>query len=413
MTISTIGVREHLPLKSILSQRHRRVYAFFVLQLILIVFFQKIKIPGLEGGPSVTFLTMWAGLFWLVPFARIDAGRAVLYALTVTVAFASQIFSGQDFSSASFLLFCFAYAPFMLVVRVSRDLYLRCLESFQWIMVIVGLIVIIEDGWQVLASWESFPNMNQLFPKAVLVEGYAYIQPLFYGSNYVKPNAFFFLEVSFLSQFTACALIVELLFFQRLWRMALYLMILFISFAGTGLLMVALIAPFLLLRLSRRLLWIGIIPGLVILTLAMSLGWYDQVERRFSEFNRSDSSSYMRFIEPGEKLAKFASDSSSLYTGLGAGAAPKDPNVVWWSVTKLVAEYGLSTAILFHLFFLGAIFVNAPSRILALTLTLMFSVMGSNLLGMPVVNLCFLLSVLLRPVGASERHSSGFIVKGL
>jgi hypothetical protein len=352
---------------------------------------------------------MWIGLFWLVPFARLDAARVVLYALTVAVAFVSQLFSGQEFSSASFLLFCFAYAPFVLVVRVSRDLYLRCLESFQSIMAIVGLIVIVEDGWQFLASWQTFPNMNEIFPKSILVEGYAYIQPLFYGSKYVKPNAFFFLEVSFLSQFIACALVVELVFFQRLWRIALYITVLFISFAGTGLLMVALISPFLLLCLSRRLLWIGVIPGLVGIILALSLGWYEQVEKRFSEFNRSDSSSYMRFIEPGEKLAKFASDSSSIYTGIGAGAAPKDPNVVWWSVTKLVAEYGVATAILFHIFFLSALFANAPSQLLALTVTLMFSVMGSNLLGIPVVNLCFLFSALLRPVGTTSISSASII----
>ena len=161
--------------------------------------------------------------------------------------------------------------------------------------------------------------------------------------------------------------------------------------------MIALIAPFLLLRLSRRFIWIGIIPALLGLAVAFSLGWYDQVERRFAEFNRTDSSSYMRFIEPGEKLVKFATDASSIYTGVGAGAAPKDKDVVWWTVTKLVAEYGIPTAVLFHLFFLTALFAEAPNRLAAMTLMLMFSIMGSYLLGIPVVNLCLLLGALLRP----------------
>jgi hypothetical protein len=386
-------------------ERERRIYVFFVLQLIAVVFLQKIKIPGLEGGPSVTFLTIWIGLLWLAPIIELDAIRTVFYALTVSVAFVSQIFTGQEFSVPSFLLFCFAYAPFVLVIRVSRELHLRCLDSFQWIMVIVGLIVIVEDIWQVLTSWESFPNMNELLPKAILVEGYAYLQPLFYGSRYVKPNAFFFLEVSFLAQFTACALIIELVFFQRFWRIALYLIILFISFAGTGLLMIALISPFLLLLLSRRFILIGLVPAILTIAVAFSFGWYDQVERRFAEFSRSDSSSYLRFIEPGEKLAKFAGESSSIYTGVGAGAAPKDPNIVWWTVTKLVAEYGIPTAVLFHLFFFIALFANSPSRILALTLALMFSFMGSYLLGMPVVNLCLLLAALLRPAPAPEKSA--------
>jgi hypothetical protein len=399
--MAVVGAQPFSPLESISLERERRIYAFFVLQVIAVVFLQKIKIPGLEGGPSGTFLTVWIGLLWLVPVAELAAGRAVLYALTVSVAFVSQIFTGQDFSAASFLLFCLAYTPFVLVIRVSRELYLRCLNSFQTIMVVIGVIVIIEDVWQVLTSWQSFPNMNELFPKTLLVEGYAYVQPLYYGSNYVKPNAFFFLEVSLLSQFTACALVVELVFFQRLWRIVLYVIVLFIAFAGTGLLMVALVSPFLLLRLSKRLVWVGILPSLMIVTTAVSMGWYEEVQQRFSEFNRSDSSSYMRFIEPGEKLAEFTSDSSSIYTGMGAGAAPKDPGFVWWSVTKLVAEYGIVTAILFHVFFLTALFADAPSRLLALTIALMFSFMGSNLLCMPIVNLCLLLSALLRPVTSS------------
>jgi hypothetical protein len=409
MSTSVIGVHDHVPLESIVLQRKRPLYAFFVLQLIAIVFLQKIKIPGLDGGPSVTFLTLWVGLIWLLPFAQLHAARVVLYAVTVSVAFVSQIFTGREFSTASFLMFCFAYAPFVLVVRTSQELYLRCLESFQWIMAVVGLIVIVEDVWQYLTSWQSFPNMNEILPKSVLVEGFVYIQPVFYGSEYVKPNAFFFLEVSFLSQFMACALVVELVFFQRLWRIALYLIALFIAFAGTGLLMVALVAPFLLLRFSKRLVWIGILPSLAVATTAFSLGWYEQVQERFFEFNQSDSSSYMRFIEPGEKLAKFASDSPSIYTGVGAGATPKDPGVVWWSVTKLVAEYGIVTAILFHIFFLSALFADAPSRLVALALALMFGFMGSYLLAMPVVNLCLLLSTLLRPI-RNEQHSSASIV---
>ena len=402
--MSVIGGQEFPPLESVSLERERRIYAFFVLQMIAVVFLQKIKIPGLEGGPSVTFLTVWIGLLWLVPFAQLGAARAVLYALTVSVAFVSQIFTWQEFSAASFLLFCLAYTPFVLVIRVSRELYLRCLNSFQTIMVVVGVIVIIEDLWQVLTSWQSFPNMNELFPKAILVEGYVYIQPLYYGSKYVKPNAFFFLEVSFLSQFTACALVVELVFFHRLWRISLYLMILFISFAGTGLLMIALVAPFLLLRLSRRFIWIGVVPATLAVAIALSFGWYDQVQQQFTEFNRPGSSSYMRFIEPSEKLAKFATETSSIYTGVGAGATPKDPDVVWWTVTKLVAEYGIPTAVLFHLFFLTAVFVESPSRLLALTLVLMFSFMGSHLLGMPVVNLCLLIAALLRPTPDLEKN---------
>jgi hypothetical protein len=162
--------------------------------------------------------------------------------------------------------------------------------------------------------------------------------------------------------------------------------------------MVALVAPLLLLKLSRRLVLIGIVPGFVAVLAAFSFGWYDQIERRFSEFGQRNSSGYMRFIEPANELSAFVNKSSSLYTGLGAGAAPKDPGVVWWPITKLVAEYGLPTAILFYVLIAIALLRNAPSRRVATTFLIMFSLMGSNLLAMPIVNLCLLLGILLRPM---------------
>jgi hypothetical protein len=385
------------------SESHSlRVFLFLVVQFVGVVFLQKIAIPGINAGPSLTFLLLWAGLPWLLSCAEIDVTRAVLYVGLVVAAFVSQFLVGGDFSVGSFLLVCAAYAPFVIFIPVSLELYRRCLNAFQTMMVIAGLLTIIQNLWQVLAGWHTFPDMEKLLPEPLLMQGYAYIQPLFYGSPYIKPNAFFFLEVSILSQFTACALIIELVWFQRFWHILLYLLTLFSCFAGTGLLIIALVAPLLALHLSRRLVLIGIVPGFAALLAAFSFGWYDQIERRFSEFDQHSSSGYMRFIEPANELFKFLNDSSSLYTGIGAGAAPKDPGVVWWPITKLVAEYGLPTALFFYLLISIALFKNAPSRRVAATLLIMFSLMGSNLLAIPIVNLCLLLGTLLRPVDRTK-----------
>ena len=384
------------------DKRSQTIFRFILFQLLGVVFLQKIAIPGIAAGPSITFLMLWATLPCLFSYAEIDVARALLYIGLVVTAFFSQVVVGSEFSVGSFLLVCAAYAPFVIFIPVSLTLYRRCLNSFQTMMVVAGLLTIIQNLWQVLADWHTFPDMENLFPESLLMQGYAYIQPLYYGSPYIKPNAFFFLEVSILSQFTACAIIIELVWFQRIRHILLYLLTLFSCFAGTGLLMIALIAPLLVLKLSRRLVLIGIVPGLAALLAAFSFGWYDQIERRFSEFGQHSSSGYMRFIEPANKLSTFLDKSSSLYTGVGAGAAPKDPGVVWWAITKLVAEYGLPTAILFYFLISIALFKTAPSRRVAATLLIMFSLMGSNLLAMPIVNLCLLLGILLRPMDPTE-----------
>jgi hypothetical protein len=384
--------------ESEVDKRSQTIFRFIVFQLLGVVFLQKIAIPGIAAGPSITFVILWAGLPCLLSYAEIDVTRALLYIGLLVTAFFSQLFVGSEFSVGSFLLVCAAYAPFVIFIPVSLALYRRCLNAFQIMMVVAGVLTIIQNLWQVLSDWHTFPDMEKLLPESLLMQGYAYIQPLFYGSPYIKPNAFFFLEVSILSQFTACALIIELVWFQRFWRILLYLLTLFSCFAGTGLLMIALVAPLLVLNLSRKLVLIGIAPGIAALLAALSFGWYDQIERRFSEFGQHSSSGYMRFIEPANELSAFLDKSSSLYTGVGAGAAPKDPGVVWWAITKLVAEYGLPTAILFYVLIFVTLFKNAPSRRVAATLLIMFSLMGSNLLAIPIVNLCLLLGIILRPV---------------
>ena len=378
--ISSSAKPDMVVAESQVDKRSQTIFRFLVVQLMGVVFLQKIAIPGIVAGPSVTFLMLWACLPYLVSYAEIDVARALLYIGLVVTALVSQILVGGEFSVSSFLLVCAAYAPFVIFIPVSLALYRRCLNAFQTMMAVAGVLTISQNFWQVVADWHTFPDMEKLFPEPLLMQGYAYIQPLYYGSPYIKPNAFFFLEVSILSQFTACALIIELVWFQRIRHILLYLLTLFSCFAGDGLLMIALVAPLLVLKLSRRLVLIGIVPGLAALLAALSFGWYDQIERRFSEFGQHSSSGYMRFIEPANKLSAFLEKSSSLYTGVGAGAAPKDPGVVWWAITKLVAEYGVPTAILFYVLIFVALFKNAPSRRVAATLLIMFSLMGSNLL---------------------------------
>ena len=76
--------------------------------------------------------------------------------------------------------------------------------------------------------------LDKHLPENVTVSGYNSLIPLYWDSPVYKSNGVFFLEPSFLSQYMAVAIILELLFFSNWKRVVLYAAAMFASFSGTG-----------------------------------------------------------------------------------------------------------------------------------------------------------------------------------
>ena len=392
------------------DRREKAIRAIFLVALFSTVFLQKLAVPAPGGPISILLVVLFAAYagFCAVDGIRISVGRMLVYALTLAAAIIGQIASGRPFSGASVLLLFLTYTLFLFRFEISGDLMRRNLKSFQHFMVIGSGIALVQQVWQLTFGWRSFPNLEKIIPQPMILEGFVYIQDLYYGSPYIKPNGIFFLEVSFLSQFIAIALVIELVFFQKIWRVALFAGTLLAIFAGTGLLLLLLVSPLLAARLPiRRAILLGVI-GAAVLVVALNSGWYDQIDQRFAELGDPSDSGYLRFVDPWVRLQEFATRPDAWYSGNGAGSTPKEPGVVWWAVTKLATEYGVLTAILFHVYFIGALMSRAPSYRLALTLLLWFSFMGSSLLTFPVIALCLLLGATFRlPPGEDIRIGSG------
>nr|QQZ51583.1 hypothetical protein JKL49_11685 [Phenylobacterium glaciei] len=192
----------------------------------------------------------------------------------------------------------------------------------------------------------------------------------------MKPNGIFFLEVSYVSQFLAVAFALELVYFQRLWRLIFYAVILVSTFAGTGLLLLAVCAPILLGKINARTLGGVLIVIAISALLAVQINWYQQVEHRFGEYRNTGASANHRFIEPYEVLVEVVKRPYSAYTGSGPGSGAKDGQAFWWVSTKLAYEYGFLTMISFLAFFGYVLFANAPSRRIAFVLFILFNFMG-------------------------------------
>jgi hypothetical protein len=248
------------------------------------------------------------------------------------------------------------YFPFTFRYFISLSTMKRLMRLY--VKVAIGLVgvVVIQHLVQLAYSPNAWPDLDKLTPDDWLVKGYNYIQPIKYGMRLMKPNAVFMLEASFVSQYIALGLIVELIFFGRMGRLAVLTAGLLLTFAGTGLLLVAACAPFLVFRMSARVLLAALLVAGLTAFAAVDSGWYSQVSHRVTEYQSTNSSAHTRFISPATQVFDFLQRPDALYDGLGAGQLPRQIGVTWWPVTKVTIEYGVLTAFAFFAFLIYCLF---------------------------------------------------------
>ncbi len=395
----------------------RPVMLAFMIIAIGTTLFQKIGFGSAPESivPLVIPLALIAAALGIV-FARpvFDAGRVSLYFLFVVVSGLTTTLFATTYSVNSFALYAVLYLPLIVAFRVTEATYRQCMNSFSTMMVVAVGVVFLQHLIQVSIGWQYWPDLDRLLPPSLLIPNFNYVQPIVWGMNYMKPNGIVFLEVSFLSQFIALALGVELVLFRRWWRVALFVSAVFATFAGTGLLLLLLTLPVLIGRVSIRNMVLATIGLAIVGWLAWWLGWVDLVSHRFDEFSRSGASANMRFVEPYNRLVAFASDPHSLYRGIGAGQIEKALNFQWWPITKAILEYGILPGLLFYGFFLYTLFNRAPRLRIAYMLVVWFTFEGALLTAVnPIV--CMLLSTMFAIEGQrrkTKRPPGQFRIKG-
>lgn len=374
----------------------RALFAVFVVIAIAATVFQKIGFAASSETVvplllPITFVALAAGIAFSKPV--FVPSRVGLYLAFILTSGLSTALFAVNYSGKSLALYAALYLPMIVSFRVSEADYRRCLDFFSTSMVGVVGIVALQHLVQLSIGWQYWPNLDRLLPASLIIPNFNYVQPIVWGMNYMKPNGIFFLEVSFLSQFIALALGVELVLFRRWKRILLFTGAVFVTFAGTGVLLLLLTLPFIVGRISLRNMALLVIACAGVGFLAWSLGWIDLVSHRFNEFGRSGASANMRFVEPYNRLVAFVSDPSALYSGIGAGQIEKALNFQWWPITKAVLEYGIVPGLLFYAFFLHALFHKAPSPGLSIMLAVWFSLEGALLTAVNPIT-CVLLSTM-------------------
>jgi hypothetical protein len=260
------------------------------------------------------------------------------------------------------------------------------LDCFQTIALIVaGSGVAQFCGQFVLGAEWMFP-FDRVLPSALFIPGFNLVIEI--AGGIVKSTGLWLLEPSHLSQLMAIAIVIELAWFRRPAVLAGLGIGLFLAFSGTGLMLLAVFLPVLLIA-SGRGSWL--VAGLV---LAVPALWaladtfpVSYFVDRLGEFSSPQASGSMRFFGPYWAAADvFAGRSDLLIAGVGPGGMA---DAVWHfdyavqdsSWLKLVVEYGLVGSVPFAIFYAYCLFAGCLDRRLAAALLFQVLFLGGYLLG--------------------------------
>ena len=166
--------------------------------------------------------------------------------------------------------------------------------------------------------------------------------------------------------------------------------------AATGPLALLLSAPVWMFKLGRKFVFALMLLGTPMVVAAIGTGWLDGVLARSSEMSHKDLSAYERIVVPFNSIANQLQDPEIL-TGAGPGTSSRRLNVVQWPFSKLFYQYGLLTAVLFHLFLLTCVFDGPPTYVLPPIILIPALFFGGGFVShtntMPILLFCTLLKL--------------------
>jgi hypothetical protein len=386
-----------------------RLRAFGVILLILAVTFgQRFCLPLGEMQLPITAPLAYValGAFIASGLVRVDAIGLLLYSAAIAAMIGTFLSPKLWFSVTSFFYLAALYFVWLFSVDVDRDTYKRYLMVFQRVMMLMAAIAILQFAEQLTTGTRL--SLFEYVPKGFWIEGYNTRPYLTWGSSIHKSNGEFFLEPSFLSQFLAIAVIIEVLFFGNWRRIALYGAGIFCSFAGTGMLLLVLFGIATIIK-GRRYELLYPLPLLFVVYLVFQDNPYvTAITDRLSEFGSEGTSASIRFETPNEALFDLVGrDFVGLVIGRGPGVVDQLGQLLSYGESnypvlhKLLIEYGLVGTIPFMAFICWRFFAWPRSRILAGALFIMYMALSGSLLQPHTIFLAYILAVAL-PLSGEE-----------
>lgn len=352
--------------------------------LILTTYFAKIGVPF---GPPEVPASLYLILVLLVlgvatSRLTIDLQRLGMFVVAMSFLGVVMILRGDEWSVGSYLMMAALYATYTVSLTDPRYDVRRGIEFFLNVSLIIAIAGIAQFFLQfVIGPKLAFP-IDYLLPKSFLVEGYMNLNVLSYGSTTHKPNGVFLLEASFFSQLLAIAVIAELLTRNRMHRLLIYVSGMIVSYSGTGIIVLLVVMPFLVIKKKRWDLVIIALGGLVALALLYDVLNLDIFTKRATEFGATKSSGFMRFTGAYYMFDQFLFiDQWRTLFGYGAGLFKEyevrtNLPVHESALTKIVFEFGVIGAIVNIGFLVFCLTRSSAPGLLKLGVAVMFFMAG-------------------------------------
>ncbi len=361
----------------------------FTLEMIAVVVTQKVAVPIGSAAESQVALALLLhvgalGLLALRGLLRVSAVSLLLWCGFAFVAgTAAVILVSPSYSAMSFFLLLIISTFYVFRVELDREAYLKWLRNFQ--LIAVGAASLVFFDWATQAAGLGMFDLESRMPERIVYLHYNYIQPIHWGSPWMKPNAIFFLETSHISQFIAMAIVIELTCFFRLRYLAFFGAALLSTFGGTGMLTLLASLPFVLGRVPKGVILGGILLLPVFYLGADAIGLLDNVKNRSTELSARGTSGEMRFARPVEVVVEtLFGDEGDLFLGKGAGEMPKGKSVrganfAWAPYAKVFVEYGIIAFSFWLLLTLGAMFGHGVPFAISWVVFLQYQFMNGSL----------------------------------
>jgi hypothetical protein len=379
------------------------------------LFLQRFGLPFFHTFLSLDFV--FVALICVHQFATgrlfIQYDRLLWFLIMAVTAAASLLLNFESKMLTSYGLFVLVYFLFTLRRPSTLDQYKSTLQGFQFLVLILSCLAIaqfvvqpIVDGGRLIMFYGIFPDSFLPLPAAVGGHGgWNTIGPITQGSSLLKSNGIFLVEPSTMSQTAAIAILIEILEFRRPRYLILLALGLLLAYSGTGISILVLSLPLVLLVNRRAQLPVLLVSLFGFGLLATGIIDLSAFTSRVGEFDDTHASGFIRFVSSFWMTADYFNTAflSELLFGNGPGYSFHSPTNVFYHASgdtwfNVFCEYGLIGAFVFTCF-LGSCFRRSrcPKPVIA-GLIYQYLLTANNLLSTPLL----VIMVVLCTVSGSE-----------
>lgn len=341
--------------------------------------------PAATGAPAlslvlpVTFLAaligLWRGRMVLV------SQRMVWLLVMLSALGLIHVWRGETFSLPSMfmmtVLSC-AYAPMLRQGSIDSS---AAVNFFCNLSAAIALLGVLQFALQFVVGRDLVFPIETWVPAGLRTQGYNNVVPLFWGSSLYKANGVFMVEPSVFSQLCALGLIAELTTRDRWWRLAVYAGAMVVAYSGTGLMILAISLPLLVLVHQR---WDLVLKGLLLLLILVLLAeplHLQVILKRVNEFNSTGSSAYERFVGWQHLFAdRLWNDPWRALFGYGAGSyfnAAQSYRAGEMAHAKIMFEFGIIGALLYFGFIFYCVFSSPAPLMLRVAIIVAYFMNGA------------------------------------